>query len=72
MENKKTQVIGASGTGKSALILNELEQFYNDQLNTHLNIRLSGQTDSILVQRNIESKMTTRLKKNLYGPEEKK
>lgn len=63
---------GPTGTGKSVQILNELYNHYYNQTYTFLSTSFSGQTIANQVQRLIESKVCTRRRRGIYGPEEGK
>jgi dynein heavy chain len=63
---------GPTGTGKSVQILNELYTNYYNQTYTFLSTAFSGQTVANQVQRLIESKVCTRRRKGVFGPEEGK
>ena len=63
---------GPTGTGKSVQILNELYQNYYNPTYTFLSTAFSGQTVANQVQRLIESKVCTRRRKGVFGPEEGK
>ncbi|EAS04067.1 axonemal dynein heavy chain (macronuclear) [Tetrahymena thermophila SB210] len=70
--NNHLLICGPTGTGKTVNIINELQQHYFNSEYTNLCTSFSGQTQANQVQRLIESKVCTRRRKGVYGPEEGK
>jgi dynein heavy chain len=62
---------GPTGTGKTANVVKELNDFYFNPECTNLITAFSGQTSANQVQKTVESK-TTRKRKGVLGPEERK
>jgi len=66
-QNKEVYLTGASGTGKSVLLLALLEKVQNEPFNIdHFRMIFSGQTSSLITQQTIESKLE-KIKKTLLG-----
>ena len=63
---------GPTGTGKTISILNELNQNFLNEDYANLATVFSGQTQANQLQKTIEAKMTTRRRKGVFGPEDRK
>ena len=63
---------GPTGTGKTANVINQINQHYFNAEYTNLCTSFSGQTKSNQVQRLLDAKLSTRRRKGFYGPEEGK
>jgi dynein heavy chain len=74
MSTNKKHILftGPTGTGKTISIVNEINiNFSNDQY-ANLTTCFSGQTGANQLQRTIETKMSTRRRKGVFGPEDRK
>ncbi|EGR32288.1 hypothetical protein IMG5_089580 [Ichthyophthirius multifiliis] len=73
IQNKIHMLIcGPTGTGKTSNIIKELQNNYFNAEYSNLFISFSGQTQVNQVQRLIESKVNSRRRKGVFGPEQGK
>jgi len=63
---------GPTGTGKTISIQNELKQKFTNEDYANLTTVFSGQTQANQLQKTIEAKMTTRRRKGVFAPEDRK
>mmetsp|Transcript_28833 Transcript_28833/g.26129 ORF Transcript_28833/g.26129 Transcript_28833/m.26129 type:complete len:231 (-) Transcript_28833:4793-5485(-) len=63
---------GPTGTGKTISIVNEINNHFSNEDYANLTTCFSGQTGANQVQKTIEAKMSTRRRKGVFGPEDRK